>query len=268
MAEYRIFLPILSDRVISSLKISSLSRYQEIISKFLNILDSHRNRSHIFSSIEQRSDNYIITKNHIGLKYRGESKLELKVRTSWDQTSGIETWVKHKLGKKNHVSGDLSAYIPDILSLLSQYGVLEDSDEVALLHARSLTPSKSRITIGTGFTSIEEEVCLINLGDDYSHMCGSLAVSQWLSLCFEGELQALRNYLGSKEIDEEIFEAIKILHDALRNDLSLSQTYRLYPVIGGYPTWSCTMTSNDQVDDHMHSVIEPILTARYGRVDK
>jgi hypothetical protein len=258
MAEFRIFLPILSDSIVSVLGSPSLSRYQEIV---LTMLQAVESTDSLLSPIEDRTDIYVVTNNHFGLKYRGEKKLELKIRTGRDESINMETWIKLKIGKKNPSIGNLSSSIPDVLSILSRYHVLEASDEYLIQQARLITTKKRRRAIEPLLASVSHEICIIELGDDYKQLCGVSATSRWLSVCFEGDPMAVMNFSNIK-VHDALFEAMRILHDIASSDAALTREYRIYPVIGGYPTWLCSLTSDESFRQHMDVIVKPILTRR------
>lgn len=211
MAEFRIFLPII-DTTIPSCRI--FADYATAIASLISILDA-QSSEHVS---EYRSDTYIVSPEHFGLKYRGEKKkLEIKLRVE-NHRYGIHVWEKYSLGKVKQKHG-LGAYCEEVSKVLDRYGLLSEGDMEYLLNERNITVIKSRKIIlmnqkssikGSSlshavvdnedntaildgdFTSYSTEENVASYGPLSLEVCfltvqaeGDEKVKNWLSICIE-----------------------------------------------------------------------------------
>ena len=171
------------------------------------------------SDIEQRVDSYVVTPEKIGIKVRNLKKLEMKVRTNIDESSGIETYVKVKFGKKG-----VGRYIADILQTLANMGISDHEEyKKCLDNVKYIEVDKKREIITVGECTIE--VCVVRVGD-----------VDWLSIAVEGyDRNAIQNVL-KESTHHRAIQIKQLLKESLQHISSAFDESTLFiPFIGGYP---------------------------------
>lgn len=213
--EFRVFLPVLRPNAGEDI---AIDLPQQLLTAYSDsLVELKRVMVNAYSGAETeecRTDTYIAGANAFGLKFRGEEKLELKVRqpcTSF--IPGIEVFQKTKLGKKTKI--DDEKFPRKVLKALHELGNTDDATNAPLidnsvpaeLHARCVPVSKSRckafIELPCGAGTVQrvcQEYCDLSVvaPDDPLLPAQSAAaplpqaslVERWVSVAYEGDLES------------------------------------------------------------------------------
>ncbi len=185
------------------------------------------------SAVEQRVDSYVVTPENIGIKVRNLKKLEMKVRTNIDESSGIETYVKVKFGKKG-----IDRYVADILQTLTSMGISDHEEyKKCLDNVKYVEINKKREIITVGECTIE--ICVVQVGD-----------LDWLSIAIEGyDSNAIQNVL-KESIHHRAIQIKQVLKESLQHIHYISdESSSFIPFIGGYPRFirhTCSLSTNEE----------------------
>lgn len=126
--EFRVFLPVLQKSDSSWLGPALVDKYAEVIRLLSTEFTGYA---------EKRTDTYVVTPAHYGLKYRHGSQLELKVRHQCIDF-GIERWTKMGLGKGQEAH---------VFPLVQRFGYSSHPTEVSF--DDRVDVAKSRINVLT-----------------------------------------------------------------------------------------------------------------------
>jgi hypothetical protein len=208
-AEWRVFIPLNP----SSGADDCVRSCQEVIESF--VPSSHPQ--------ESRSDEYIITCEEFGLKYRNGEKLELKVRTHHNQDYGIECFSKVKFGKKKLTSKQTE----NIFAVLQEHGHSQTQHYTnMLIDPKSIVISKSRRSNYDEISGMAIEVCYIIVQEVRGT---ELTVPrEWISLSLESHDPALiEQYLTSNSLGTHLTRSLR----------NLVESGQITPCVIGYPGW-------------------------------
>lgn len=267
--EFRIFFPILNINNEEWLSINQ-NNYNEYKNKLNLYLDYLHNTNS--NSIENRDDTYVITNSFLGIKYRNNKKLEVKIKNSNKMQHGIEKWHKYKLGKK-----DILHYQNDISNLLIEYNYNDINHErlYQLLTNPKLQIRKNRkcldISNNTFIQSITYELCYITIPENqsYYHSYNNIN-NEWLSIAIEGldDISSIKSFILSNN-SMELKDFILSLNQLILSDsTNLLLANKLFPVISGYPMFVYYVSLQDIVPqevavdliDTWNSLINIIIT--------
>lgn len=175
---------------------------------------------------EDRSDEYFVTSNDFGLKFRNGEKLELKVRTMYDGHFGIECYSKFKLGKKK-----LSKQIDNICQILAEHEHVQSQLYAQILSdPKSIVISKSRRCRYDIVNNVAIEVCYIDVEEGKN--VDLLGPKKWISVSLESDSSdVIQQYLESTPSGMALTDILRRTIDAA------CQSGALLPCVSGYPGW-------------------------------
>ena len=287
MGEFRVFIPILSNDVQGLLTQEELREYSRLQNVVLPILGYES------SFQDSRNDRYIIGPDYFGLKFRNESKLEIKIRTnrpSLEQCC-IESWSKQKVKK----SIAKEEGIDEIMRLLTERGHENtfSQDREFLIQQKSIVVAKHRRN--QYLDSVCVEIC--SLCD--VTQTPSFDALRWYSLCIEGEVTDLLSVLSTgpsasaltatqlsflvpllpalealiqmatilKHSIERSIPATSILSSVTSSvdnseltmscvevDVAAQRLHHCVPVAGGYPSWIRVIGSGIMQDEALSRI--------------
>lgn len=214
--EFRIFLPILPPQGHGE-TCQKVDLYNRLVSSIRNHpkIDPLRG---LFSSVERRSDLYVVSQPQVGIKLRGGKKLELKLLNATHGPLMIEEYTKEKVKSdhwkkklKNLLSAreesrcDLSTLRAKQLKFVTEMGeeimgrILDSGipcnmTDLRLTRPQMLNIVKSRCQQYIPDKEIVMEICDIHIDDD---MPGEAKQNDWLSVAFEGSIDSIHATLLS-----------------------------------------------------------------------
>jgi len=223
--EFRIFIPRYNNSTDGKARMFNqfLETYIEQITVFLS---GEISKS---SSIqwENRDDSYVVTnKYYCGVKFRNNSKLELKIKQPFDQKSvspmnlyHIDKWNKFKIANK-----DINHSQRQIENCVSANGYDKDNFLLDFSNPK-INIRKKRIS--KIINNVNIELCIISIINS-----DSLISKEWISICIESNnCEDIVNIIKSNNLRF-------ICESPLSQYLSLrDESFTVYPIIGGYPHW-------------------------------
>ena len=234
--EFRIFLPLISD--VEKWNSQKVTEYSESIHNLIQEFQFDRNST----ENETRTDNYMISDNHFGLKYRAGKKLELKIRTSVN--NGIEKWIKLKLGKKS-----INHYKNDILNILSQNNILNETDSICLDESKLISVRKTRNSYFHEKLSIE--ICYLTIIESEESIENvSNSDSSWLSICIEGSNEDIQEFIETSKTMKLLNESLLLASNILKSEsIHIKNRHKFVPIISGYPAWIKSISKNELIEN-------------------
>lgn len=202
--EWRIFIPVVNDTSENLRRL--FSELNQEISLFY---------SKFSLETEKRSDQYLISHTHFGIKFRAEKKLELKVRIQRNDY-GIEAWRKYKLGKSSILD-----QLDPVCRVLKDSGFEHQLEDFRnrIVEGRAILVEKARKNFP--LSDVLVEVCTLQVHSN-----------QWISIAVEAtKSEFIESFLfnGMTPIFRKLLEIIQYCTD---NNISSFQ-----PFICGYPQW-------------------------------
>ncbi len=188
---------------------------------------------------EERSDEYILTNEDFGLKFRNGKKLEIKVCTMRDSNHGIERFSKFKLGKKA-----VEKQVDDICQVLQDHGHTQRQEYVNMLNdPKSIVLTKRRRGAYDYTSNVSIEVCYLEVteGKKVDVNCSR----KWISACVEAhDASAIEHFLRSNPLGRALVDSLQQMVD-----FSDQQPSGEWPhIISGYPGWIKLLANGGKYD--------------------
>lgn len=248
--EWRVFFPAFSSEQVKCLNITTNGEFQSFVDELESSQFSFTAAlfpKSIFSDFcaECRSDSYVIGSHYFGLKFRNQSKLELKILVTADSATGIETWRKCSFGKTS-----IETNKENIMSRLFQCGYTNIALHEHILNSPELlVVSKTRKSAAVN--DIVNEFCVLKIQNQKAQH------SDWISVCFEADsFTDLQEYVTRNKVAKEFITHIVKASSILSNLITAHPSLIIFqPIICGYPYW-IKFISNPINDEIFASILD------------